>query len=599
MNWIVFLDVIALLASLLSLAAVWKYRRGGFSRETSLLILSLLILILIRNTGNLLQWKGGLAIMEEFEDYWELFIPLAFLFTFTGIIRDRQGSAIRQSERRYRSFVQNFRGIAYRSTLNFEPIFMDGAVEEISGYPPDEFLKGTMRWIDLIHEEDRARIHSINGRLRIEPGYSTENEYRILRSDGKTRWVRDNSTHIPESVGQSATIEGTIIDTTENRRLEDQLSHLQKMDAIGQLAGGIAHDFNNQLTGIMGYAELLVEELEEGGGREHAEAILQSAKRSSELTRQLLAFARKGQDLIMPVDLNTTVQDVISLLQRSIHRRIDIISKTHSEPLVTLGDPALIESALLNVGLNARDAISESGEILFETQTVELNAEFCRKHQNRITPGKYAQISVTDNGTGMDLETRQRIFEPFFTTKERGKGTGMGLPTAFGTLRSHHGTIDVFSDPGVGTTVKLYFPLSEGKAAKGDSPEEQRPTTGRGTILVVDDENAIREVASRMLTKLGYDTLQASDGMEAVEVFSKRSEEIDLVIIDMVMPRLGGREAFLQMKKIDPTVKALVTSGYGLDAEVHEVIEKGVQSFLKKPFQLGELSTAVNELLGR
>ena len=389
----------------------------------------------------------------------------------------------------------------------------------------------------------------------------------------------------------------------EASRLQTELQQAQKMEAIGQLAGGVAHDFNNQLGGIMGYAELLLNKTDDEELRPFIDSIIRLCTRSGELTNQLLAFSRKGQYRVVPVSMHQIVGEVASMLNHSIDRRIQIRQRLNANPRTTTGDPTQLQNALLNLGLNARDAMPEGGELVFATDTVALDEEHCRNSSFELMPGEYVRTKVTDSGTGMDEETQSRAFEPFFTTKGQDKGTGMGLAAVFGTVVNHHGAIEVESEIGRGTTMTVYLPLSREEpreAEAGGRVAAQAATESAGAgILVVDDEEVVRECTARMLRRKGYRVATCKDGAEAVDYYRKSWQHIDLVILDMNMPVMNGHDAFIAMRGINAGIRAMLATGYSLDDNAQEILHEGALSYIQKPFQMHELFVQVEQALGR
>ena len=372
---------------------------------------------------------------------------------------------------------------------------------------------------------------------------------------------------------------------------QDRLRQSEKLEAIGLLAGGIAHDFNNQLTGIMAFADLIrmtanddVEILD------CAEGILAASRRSSELTGKLLAFARKGNILAIPVDIHQVVGEVISLLSHTIDKRILIHRKLAAHPSMVLGDPTRLENALLNLALNARDAMPSGGAITFTTEITALEEDFCRTLHGDFLPGDYIHVRVIDTGCGMDKKTLNRIFDPFFTTKERGKGSGMGLPSVYGTVLSHKGAVTVDSEPGNGSTFHLYLPLLKDAV---DTPAGEAPPAPEGKylghILIVDDESIVAESIKRLLMLLGYTVTLCRNGREAIDFYNANWTSVDIVIIDMIMPVMSGSDTFLAMKKINPEIVAFIASGYCLDGEAQDILDGGAKGFMQKPFDISEL----------
>jgi signal transduction histidine kinase len=382
---------------------------------------------------------------------------------------------------------------------------------------------------------------------------------------------------------------------------QERLRQAEKLEAIGLLAGGIAHDFNNHLTSIMAFADLIrVTAKDNAEIRELAEGILAGSRRSADLTGQLLAFARKANLLAVPVDVHRVIADVTSLLKHTIDKRIIIRHDLAAAPSTILGDPTQLENALLNLALNARDAMPSGGELLFATSIAELDDAYCRTIPHEVTPGTYLRVSVSDTGCGMDEKTRNRIFEPFFTTKAPGKGTGMGLPAVYGTVRSLNGAIAVYSEPGHGSSFHLYFPVLP---IAGEAPHvsaEPSPTDkGHGHVLVVDDEKTVSAAVSKLLQSMGYTVTVRGNGKEALEFYTSNWKSVDLVLLDMIMPVMGGKDAFVAMQKINPGIVALLSSGYSLNGEAQSMLDAGVAGFMQKPFTIAELRAKIGPLLGR
>jgi signal transduction histidine kinase/ActR/RegA family two-component response regulator len=380
----------------------------------------------------------------------------------------------------------------------------------------------------------------------------------------------------------------------KSRALEESRERLhqsEKLEAIGLLAGGIAHDFNNQLTGIMAFAELIQAMAKDNAEiRDCAEGILAASRRSSELTGQLLAFARKGNILAIPVDIHQVVGEVISLLSHTIDKRISIHRKFAAHPSMVLGDPTRLENALLNLALNARDSMPSGGAITFATENVTLGEAFCKMLHSETVPGDYVHIRVSDTGCGMDRKTLNRIFEPFFTTKERGKGSGMGLPSVYGTVLSHKGAVTVDSEPGKGSAFHMYLPLLKDAAVTPAGEAQTAPVEKcLGHILLIDDEEIVAESIKRLLVLLGYTVTLCRNGREAIDFYTGSWRSVDIVILDMVMPVMSGGDTFLAMKKINPEIVAFIASGYSLDGEARSILDCGAKGFMQKPFDISEL----------
>jgi len=385
-------------------------------------------------------------------------------------------------------------------------------------------------------------------------------------------------------------------DITKRAQLEEQLRHTQKLEILGQLAGGIAHDFNNMLAAIMSASELLQFRL--AGDEKNirmADIIHNAATRSATLTQDLLAFSRKGKIENRPVDINQMIVVVLGLLERTVDKRIKITTHLDAENSTVIGDPTLLQNALLNLGVNARDAMPEGGTLTYATSMVVLDSASCKYNQTDVSPGIYLQVSVSDSGVGIPKEIIKRIYEPFFTTKEAGKGTGLGLSAVYGTVREHGGGISVYSEPGQGTVFNIVLPL----LINGKETVELREMAIRGTggILLVDDEELIRSMGHDLLEELGYTIFLAEDGEQALEFYRKHRDKISLVILDMIMPKLGGKETCQKLLEKDPNARVLFCSGFHREGTVEELVKYGAKGFIKKPFSMIDLSRAVKKAL--
>ncbi len=386
-------------------------------------------------------------------------------------------------------------------------------------------------------------------------------------------------------------------DVTDQQRLEEELFQRRKMDAVGELAGGIAHDFNNMLSGIIGATEILqMSQQPDSQEGKMIAMIMQTANRAADLTKQLLSFSRKGKIRSTVVDMHQIITDTIQLLQRSIDKQITVIARFKAPHSAIVGDPSQLQNALLNLAINARDAIDGAGEICFSTSTRSLTAEECHRKSFAITPGDYIEVSVSDTGSGIPQEHIATIFEPFFTTKEEGKGTGLGLAAVYGTTLEHQGAITVDTSP-AGTTFRLLIPLEQ--QAEITHTTEEKARTGSGRILLVDDEEIIRTTGRFILEHLGYTIEEAENGMVALEKVQNSSEPFSLIILDMVMPQMGGEECFTTLHKLIPQTPIIIASGFPRNARIEELIRHGLTAFIQKPYHIQELSQLVSKSLKR
>ncbi len=385
----------------------------------------------------------------------------------------------------------------------------------------------------------------------------------------------------------------------ERKRLELQVEQLRKFEAIGRLAGGIAHDFNNALGAILGWAEMGYGEAEPGTGfHERFQNIRDQAQRAAKLTSQLLAFARRQVLQPRKTNLNSVIQESMNLLRRVIGEQIEVCLLSSSDLCVTLADPVQMEQVLMNLCLNARDAMPKGGRLVIETKNVEIGDEYCRLH-TYARPGRHVMLAVSDTGVGMDAATLERIFEPFFTTKEIGKGTGLGLATVYGITKQHGGFIYAYSELGKGTTFRVYLPRCDGDAEPAEPVQEERPHRGTETVLLAEDNEGLRACAIEMLEGLGYRVIAASDGEEAVRLFKANIGKIDLALMDVVMPAFGGPDAYSQMSALGVSTPVIFTTGYTTEAALSNSMVRKDAMILQKPYSLKTLGQMIRTVLDR
>jgi len=393
----------------------------------------------------------------------------------------------------------------------------------------------------------------------------------------------------------------TLLDITARKKAQEELSHSRKMEAIGQLAGGVAHDFNNLIGGIMTAAQLLKlpKRNLDKKGIEFADIILNASTRASDLTNKLLAFGYKGKTVSTETDIDSVIKETIALLNNTIDKKIEISFKPCAKYCKVFGDHAELQNLFLNLGINASHAMSEGGKLSFKTNNIQLDKTYCDASTFAINPGEFIEIEVLDTGCGIDLDNINKIFEPFYTTREQGKGSGLGLSTVYGTVQNHHGAIAVYSEINIGTVFQIYLPNI--KITTTDDPRQlssDKTVTGTGTILLVDDEEIIRNVGAAMLEELGYKVIIAENGLEAVNIFTAQHKAIDLILSDMIMPVMNGREAFYKFRKIDKNCKVVIASGFTKDENLDELKTAGLNGFIKKPFTNAELSQLIGKIIG-
>jgi len=423
------------------------------------------------------------------------------------------------------------------------------------------------------------------------------NDINLIQKSGAVIEISGSYAPIYDS---SENIVGSILvfrDISDKNRIAEQLHQAQKMDIVGQLAGGVAHDFNNMLSGIMGSAELLSYEAGDNPKlKKYIDLIIESAKRSANLTSQLLAFSRKGKTISTPVDIHELIKAAIDLLERSIDKKIQISTRFSALNSFTPGDPALLQNAILNLSINARDAMPEGGTITISTINIELDRETIYLNSLTMNPGQYIEIDVTDTGSGIPKEIIPKIFDPFFTTKPPGKGTGLGLSGVYGTVTDHKGAITVYSEPGSGTIFKIFLPQTMLTSEKVNT-SENIITKGSGCILVVDDESIIRNTAHGILITAGYEVILAEDGISGAEIYKTEMKRISLVILDMIMPKISGKETFQKLKSINPEVKVIFASGFNNEGSVQDILNSGARGFIQKPYMISEFTKLVDEVI--
>jgi PAS domain S-box-containing protein len=453
---------------------------------------------------------------------------------------------------------------------------------------PEAKLLGS-NFTDVLQEADRRRIEN---HLR---AMSSQQQVMVEEVSLVTNRKQISLRLLSVAEEEHKTIIFVLNDLSERKRMEAQFLQAQKMEAIGTLAGGIAHDFNNLLMVIQGNASLML--LNVDPSHPHYEMLLGIVKQvqsGSKLTNQLLGYARKGRYEVKPFQLNHLVEDTSKAFGRA-RREITVHQELADDLFPIEGDLGQIEQILMNLFVNAADAMPEGGDIFLRTINIP-HGDMEGKLYNP-KPGDYVLLTVTDTGIGMDPKTVERIFEPFFTTKELGRGTGLGLASVYGIVKGHGGYVDVESEKGRGTTFKIYLPVSKREVYKAIGPPDHI-SKGTGTILLVDDEEMVLDVGEKFLKAMGYHVLTAREGREAIEVYKKHRDTVDLVLLDIIMPNMKGGEVFNCLKEINPEIRVLLSSGYSIDGEATEILERGGKGFIQKPFDMEQLSNTIRAILG-
>jgi len=524
--------------------------------------------------------------------------PIHFISLVQDITAQRQAEdALRESEERYKNLVELLPEGVWVQRQG-EILYVNPAMVRLLGASGPEDLIGKSIY-QFVHPNSRASVEQRTEEI-MRYGFTVPlKEQSYIALDGSMVEVETSATAVPFG-GQRAVvavyrdIRQRKQHEKERKALEERFLQAQKMEAVGILAGGIAHDFNNLLMSIQGNVSLMLLETPQGHGhKERLEAIQDAVKSGAELTRRLLGFARGGRYEMRPMDMNQLLEETSALFGRT-RKNITIHRRFQPGIWPVEADRSQMEQVLMNIFVNAADAMPQGGELFLDTQNVFLDQEYVKPFSGK--PGPYLRVSITDTGKGMEEETLQHIFEPFFTTKAMGRGTGLGLATVYGIVKGHKGLITVYSKPGQGTTFHIYLPASQ----KEPSKELRLPAgvlKGKGTILLIDDEEMILKVASQLLEALGYKVLTAKGGQAGLRAYEELKDQVDLVLVDMIMPDIGGGEVFERLKEMNPGVRVLLSSGYALYGQAMQIMEKGCRGFIQKPFSLAELSQKIHAAL--
>lgn len=505
--------------------------------------------------------------------------------------------ALFRSQERLAAIIESQQDIIFETDRHGRFSFISPACTDHLGFEQSEMLGRSIT--DFMSKEAAERtLLAFQAMFRDERNLRS---FRIpwLRKDGGIRVMSLNAR--PTCFRNQLMARGSIRNITKLIELEQQLRHAQKMEAVGALAGGIAHDFNNILTGILGHASLI--KTEANGSSliaESAQLIEQAAQKADSLTKELLGFARRTKLENVAFNLHESIDKVVALLGPTFESVINCNMQFAQNPCFIVGDPNQIEQMLVNLAINARDAVMArgEGELLFRTEEVTLDNYFWERD---LAPGPYVRLSVCDNGSGIAAPALNRIFEPFFTTKPSGKGSGMGLAMVYGIIKSHGGSIYVDSVVGRGTTFDIYLPRCSPRnfPAADESKDSILPSTTKlaKRILIIDDEEVVREVGCRMLEKLGFSVVAIGDSREGLEYFEKNKDKIDLVLLDLMMPNMDGSECFRQMQTVDPNVRGVITSGQGLTLDIQRELNRGLAGFIEKPYRMNQLAEVVTKAL--
>jgi PAS domain S-box-containing protein len=530
-----------------------------------------------------------------------LFIIFGSHFQYTMNKRRAADDALRASEEKYRTILESIEEGYFETDLEGNLTFFSDPFGKILGYSRNE-LMGT-NTSKYTTPETTKKMNQISARIKKTGMPENVTDYVVTCNDGNRATLELSFALMKDHGEHPFGFRGVLRDVSERkkaeeekRKLENQLQQAQKMESIGTLAGGIAHDFNNILMGIQGNASLMLLKIDPSHPNyEKIKNVEKYVQNGTELTKQLLGFARRGKYHVKASDINEIIEKSATMFGRT-KKEIRINMDLSHEIWTVELDRGQIEQALLNLYVNAWQAMPEGGDLYLETENVLLDWSYLRPY--KVEPGKYVKITVADTGVGIDKETKERIFEPFFTTKEMGRGTGLGLASVYGIIKNHGGYINVYSEKEQGTTFSIYLPASEKKIVE----EKEIAVSfekGSGTILLIDDEQMIIDVGRELLSELGYEVMLAMSGPEAIEGYKKNHAKINLVIMDMIMPGMGGGETFDRLKEINSDVKVLLSSGYSINGQATKILQRGCAGFIQKPFNMNQLGEKIQEILGR
>jgi PAS domain S-box-containing protein len=509
-------------------------------------------------------------------------------------------NALQQSESKYRHLVESA-NVGILIIEEGKVKLANPHIMRLAGYTADEVLDTPFE--QYLVPEERERVKDIyTRRIRGEDAPDIY-ESALRHKNGSRLEIEISVTQLTYDLRPAELV--FLRDITEKKtaivekeQLEARLRQSQKMEAIGQLAGGVAHDFNNMLAGISGFANVIKRQFKNIDPQldRYVNSIITASERATDLTTKLLAFARKGIFQMYPVDMHEIINVAIRILERTIDKRIEIKKDFGAKKAVVLGDPTQLENMILNLAVNARDAMPNGGRLTFSSQELLVGEDYTKNLPYKMGHGRYLQISVSDTGLGIEESIMGKLFEPFFTTKNLGEGTGLGLASVYGTVKKHDGFIEVQSEVGKGSTFIILLGLLDKRGQKPKLSVEE-PKYGRGHILVIDDEEVVRDVALEILKDLGYTATVCEDGEQAIAYYKDNFQSVDLVITDITMPKLSGYDCFKELKTINPKVKVLVSSGYSIDGEAKRFINEGAMGFIQKPFDFNRLSAIIFDIL--
>ncbi len=556
--------------------------------------------------ANFIQHLLGPNRFEVFTRLLVLCLLAIFTSHFQHTFNKRRlaDKALMESEAKYRSIVEGLEEGYFEIYLNGNLTFFNEPLCKILGFERSDLEDKNISIFTT--EATRRKMDDIYEQVKKTGEHIRVGDYDALGKDGRqvaleltVSLLRDTGDTPSGFRGIMRDVSDRKVAEAEKKKLEIQVQQVQKMESIGTLAGGIAHDFNNILMGIQGNASLMAIKTESSHpSYEKIKNIETYVENGTELTRQLLGFARRGKYHAITTEINDVIDKSASMFGRT-KKEIQIQTDLGAQLWTVEVDRGQIEQALLNLYVNAWQAMPEGGRLSLKTENIVLGADFINSQPYKVEAGDYIKITVTDSGIGIDKETQTRIFEPFFTTKEMGRGRGLGLASVYGIIKNHGGYINVYSELGQGTSFTIYLPASVKKVQPEVETVAPTVVTGNGTILLIDDEKMIIDVGQELLQELGFDVLTAASGPDAIDIYHRKSADIDLVIMDLIMPGMSGGETFDRLKEIDPHVKVLLSSGYSINGQAAKILERGCDGFIQKPFNINQLSEKIQGIIAK
>jgi len=574
-------------------------RRAGLATSECFPLFIAVVLYAFASISNVLEHTGVTSYLDSAEDLAEVLFTLVIIYFVNTWRQGRITEDLRRQQRWFEGSVSSTSDGVITTDPHGRILQlnkpMEGLLDIRSGAVAGKPAAGVLVFVD--RSTGLSTIYDPVGEaLRGERASHGAHGDLLRSANGKVTSISEETTVIRGERGEVLGTIGIFRDMTEYDSMTEQLTQVHKMEAIGQLAGGVAHDLNNMLAGIMGAADLMREEM---GGKDRARygdlvtTILTASERAADLTANLLAFGRKSRYRTEPLAVNEMVRVTLAIAERTINKNVALEFHPAPEPLHVTGDPAQLQNCFLNLILNARDAMPDGGTVVATAYAMQFSQQSCDRSAFDLSPGDYACVEVSDDGPGIPEEFRTRVFEPFFTTKPEGKGTGLGLAAVYGTVVSHHGAIEMECPPTGGTTFRIFLPATTAEATAKPGPDHLNDDRGHGTILIIDDEAPVRDMARLALENAGYETMTAASGSEGLEAYRTNARTISAVIIDMIMPAMDGREVCIRLREINPDVRILMSSGYIRD----ETVPSEISAFLMKPYRIDELLGAVRNVL--